>query len=1136
MYIDYTRSFRVGILDFPSAETVANMAQSRIDDYLFHETPYRRMGDEYEITLCESSILYKVVRSLVGRERRRKKIKEKYVNDNYEGRDDDGGDVRAVTESVLEGDDLLTRLIKRNVSYAACIRDGVDPDKHVCDAHMIMIGGELERKITRRLSDMLPDAGDTLRVDPTKRAVLKGAYISHGCLYYSVFREVNNNTICYEMGMNKEITFYLYDKEFNRGHKFFLKESDSSDDVSFELLCNNRDGKIIEMTHRDALAVYYEKCTHREWHRHVSPDLSLQIDYMSRVRDYSRSVDSHKNKRYLCYAQSIQICLDKLNVFEGNVIDSCRQLFMRGVTFWGISHTLNYEPSKSEHNKNYNKRMMMIKMKDGNERNALGGGGGGGGGGGFPSNKRRKLSRGRATAVAERGDGGADDEMGSAEHKNGIMYTFPSNKENSSSLFVQLGHSHFHNLRELQMTAQKLRVKHVYAVSARNVAKDSFGYICCKYVGNIGTAGKNMLFADGVEISYGHEDLVGIKVLLALSRDPDGLFDPENANDDALVVVLNNIITKYAVPAKAASSPRTRVKIIKIIKAAYEFAEVLFWTDEIKSDIRSAARRRHRNFLCVNITPGVPFRKFAGLRAFDLHDAYLSRTELEQFYVSVVRGDDAGPLKDASEIVEATNEFLYESIDRREIECCSALARKVGHKTEFTLPAKRAVAVNAYKSSLPDRAYITLARMTNKNVQIFVDPAAFERDELRKNGRSTNRFELIRRAAFDGKRLDGESPSNMYYFNTAFGDVDGINVEDAYVLDKNVNLHLWCVLSYSLAFEEPEGRVAVVLPSIFRNVCVTSRNADGEPFRVVVLMATIYSENDIAFPAFRNVRIYKSRDKKMNAYVVYAVVSEEILVSSVIRCEKEGRPPHSAFSGVSLETERFEHFKPNSGDSTRAGPRVYYRRLDFVGVFKSRHFNGIKIVNSFGQKGLATVDTDLSGPTALKTVEGPDDEPGDSVNLIANNCSLISRCASGQLLQMKQNFPCAVKVDGGSKTRGTVGRVPFFVTDNLPSLSIAPMRFDELQKTTYVANSLPLALNVRANYNINNVRGLCYPKDSRHVLNLYESIINSSFRMYKFDEPIYTTAEDVRTISEIYDEYRKTCEALTKCSKRKGTI
>lgn len=1111
------------------------MSQSNIDDYLYFSNPYRRVSDRYEITLCESSTLYKTLST----ETATAPVRETYIDDDHGG----GGGSRApeevpsLTRSVLLADDLLQSLVNRGVSYTACIQDGRDAEKHACDAYTVMIGGLVEKKILRLLNDMLETP---LRIDERKREILKGAYIAHGCLYYSVFREVNNNTIVYEMGKNKEITFYMYDKDFNRGHKLFLAEKTDGEPgtattTTVELLCNNRDGKIIKMSDGVALSIYYEKCTHRDWHPHISADLSVQIEYMTRVRDYSKSIDCHKNKRYICYAQSMQICFDKLNVFDDKVMDSCRRLFARGITFWGVSHTLNYEPSKDDHNKNYNKRMMLIKMNEQNEKRVNVA---------RPSKRRKLVRKNSTTTTTTTEDGGGngsggggccdgEDEMGSAEHKNGIMYKSRSNKDQSvSSLFVLVGHSNLHNLRALQMTAQKLRVKHVYAASARNVSEDSFGYVCSRYVGNIGSAGKNMLFVDGVQISYGHEDLVGIDILrkIATSAATDGIFriagnGDDHDHDDDVVVTLNNFVTRYAVSKTAVTAvdKENRLEIVKIVKSAYKFAEVLFWTD---------GEENKKRFVCINVTPGVAFRKFPGLRRYGgFHDFYLSRTELEQFYETIVRTDD-DDVDDGDDLVEATNKFLRRSVDREGLDCQSALAKCVDYKTDFTLPAKRSVAVGAYKSSLPSKSYATLARMTHKNLQIFVDPRAFEKDETLKNDRLINRFDLIRNVGGDGD--DERRVSNVYYFNVAFGDVDGLNVEDAYVLDADVDLHLWCVLSYSLTFEEPpEGRVAVLLPAIETCVCVSSRR-DGEPVQMTILLATVYAENEISFPVFKNVRIFKDAaggggvGRRGNVtYTVYAVVSDEVLVSLAKERDKVGELPYRAFRGILLETERFPRFKAASS-STTTSP-IFHRRIDFAGVFKCKRFDGIKIVNAFGQKGLATARANLSHPT----VEGPDDKRGDFVNLIANNCSLISRCAGGQLLQMKQNFPCAIASDDKRTVRGIAGRVPFFFTDNLPTSSTTPMRFDEMQKTTYVANSLPLALNVRANYNVNNVDGLCYPPDAVHVLRLYESIVHSSFRMNRFDKNMYTTQRDVDTIRKVFERYQENCQSITKCMKRK---
>lgn len=1046
-----------------------NVNQRLVYDYLFCESPYRHTSGKYRVTTCFNSVLYKTIKCLVTN-KQKTKYKE-YVKEAHENE---------FLKNILNCNDFLHHLIKRNISYAACVENFENPPKHVCDIHLIMIGSTLEKRILDILHNLLGENENALEINTNIHQLLTGTYISNGCLYYSVFREVNNNTICYEMGANKEITFYLYDKDYNRGHKFFLDENNV-------LLCNNRDGNTFQVSDPHVLELYYRKCTQDDWHPHIAANLPLQIDYMKCIRYNSRPVDSYKNKRYLCFPQSVQVCWDKLNLFDNDVMDSCRQLILRGFTIWGISHMLSYEPSKSEYNKNYNKRMMIMKMNDQNDV-AKGYG---------PSStvtnygiqkKKRKLSN-----NVEK----CRDKMGSAEHKNGIIYKSNKNKEQSISLFVQVNHSHFHNLASLQMTAQKLQCKHVYAPSARNVPKDSFGYICCKYIGNIGTAGKNMLFTDGVILSYGHEDLKGIKIFNTISNS-NNLFYSYNSTTlgkNDFVVVTNNIITKYAVSSKIWSKILYST-IVKKIKEAYEFAEILFW---INQDTNF-----HSNFICINMTTGIAFRKFAGLSMYNFQNIFLSRAELEQFYQIIIG-------QSTPNLVEETNQFLCNLLDQNQLECSSSLAKCVNSKTEFTLPPKRAVAVNAYKSSIPNKVYALLSQMIHKNFQIYVDPEAFERDEMLKRNHITNRFDMIR-DTFD-KELKNES--NIYYFNTAFGDVNGLNVEDAYVLDENINLHLWCILSYSLTFEEPpDGYVSILLPSIRQNTSVIFKTLNGEAVQFAILLGTIFSNDEITFPVFKNVCILKSNVRTKYLYTVYAIISDEILVKKF----SESSQLDIIFDAIRLQTETFECFKSSNNNK--------YRRIDFVGVFKSRHFNGIKIVNAFGQKGLATATTDLS---KLKTFEGPKNKSGDCINLIANNCSLISRCASGELLQMKQNFPCTTISNG--ETQGIIGRVPFFITDNLPSLSTAPMRFDEMQKIAYIANSLALSLNIRANSNMNNIEGLCYPRDSRHVLNLYESIINSSFRMHKFNESIYTTVGDINATLEEYEKYKNECNSVLKCMK-----
>lgn len=1324
------------------------MNQKTIYEYLYTTKPYRRVGTcndinsirctyndtqydndnndghtnnndndnkNFQITLCKQSSLYKNTSSIIRDHLYKNGIvktefRNKYIYDgiNNDTNRIDESDDKLLGEMITDKD-LLYRLIKRDIYYAACIEDYDDNNnndddpitnkhikekKHICDVHLIMIGSDTETIILNKLFVLLQqDFTDTIinsciRYNSRKHELLKGTYISNGCLYYSVFREVNNNSICHEMGMDKELTFYLYDMEFNRGHKFYVKEnkievvnseqqkdyieSDDGDDSNnssdekyktiYELTCNNRDGITIPVTTPDILLLYYKRCTPTKWHRHIVAHLHLQIDYMLQTRYYSRSVDSHKNKRYICYAQSVQICWDKLNIFDTGIMDSCRHLILRGFTLWGISHTLRYEQSKSEYNRNYNKRMVMINMGEYNGNTTA-----------ISTTKAAATNTSSASGIKKRtsttsailmkkrlkrkcenkhktpkykcqkrncvndDDEDDDDEeddinndvhshveketndvitkMGSAEHKNGIIFKSVKNKEQSSSLFVQLNHCHFHNLEDIQMTVQKLRVKHVYAMSAKNLPEDSLGYICCKYIGNIGTAGKNMLFVEGVEISYGHEDLISALILDIIAARTDIFYQYNERNipnDKDVVVVINNIITRYAISYEklydiainnnaADDDDQYRnskenvsqcniqyyYEIIKILKNVHKYTEVVFRTyrkcdnDEhyyhFERNQNQKRRTHHDNFLCINIVAGIPFKRFDCLKHFNFDDIYLSRIELEQFYVFIAAAEYMNAIYAGNEeiVVKATNKFLCEQIDKYNKGSpppCSSLARKVNHKTNYTLTSKSCVAVSAVKSSLPNKYFMLLSQTIHRNLQIYVDPIAFEKDELYRNNRHFNRFDVIKHS-FDNMISSSSSstsplPSSIsseYFLNTAFGDINGLNVEDAYVLDKNVNLHLWCILSYSLSFEEPNdlldtdrNSIHVVLSYPKRNMFVSLRNAQGAAIQLFVLLATIYSENEINFPVFKNVYVYKttspssSSSSSIYTYIIYVIISDDALLTVIRDYEQNNRQLHECFILFSIQTESFHKIPPassshvrkkatkitknkntnittNNNSSINSSIISKQRRIDLIAVFKCKSFNGIKIVNAFGQKGLASNETDLS---VLRTVEGPNNQPGDFINIVANNCSLISRCASGQLLQMLQNFPSTVKNDDiPSSTKGIIGRVPYFITDNTPILSKAPMRFDEMQKNAFAANALSLASGIRNKYNINNIEGRCYPNDCRHVLQLYESIINSSIRMSKCNQPLYTYMDDIDTIVHIYGKYKDKCEKMNKCMK-----
>lgn len=79
--------------------------------------------------------------------------------------------------------------------------------------------------------------------------------------------------------------------------------------LSLKSISEYRDGKFLNIAsaNSETLEKYYLERTHPEWHARINPHLSLQIRYMKDIQCHFISVDSHKNKRYVFYAQTVQI-------------------------------------------------------------------------------------------------------------------------------------------------------------------------------------------------------------------------------------------------------------------------------------------------------------------------------------------------------------------------------------------------------------------------------------------------------------------------------------------------------------------------------------------------------------------------------------------------------------------------------------------------------------------------------------------------------------------------------------------------------------------------------------------------------------------------------------------------------------
>jgi hypothetical protein len=186
---------------------------------------------------------------------------------------------------------------------------------------------------------------------------------------------------------------------------------------------------------------------------------------------------------------------------------------------------------------------------------------------------------------------------------------------------------------------------------------------------------------------------------------------------------------------------------------------------------------------------------------------------------------------------------------------------------------------------------------------------------------------------------------------------------------------------------------------------------------------------------------------------------------------------------VAVKKPTLLYVNNNDGDGqsmTSVEKRTSQFRIEASVIFETPHFDGIKLGTSAGQKGLAVVRKDVDEAFDAKK----------SIQLVVNNCSLVSRCAVGQLLQMNRNLPTLVKCRNSENKSATTtttkhnigicGYVPVFVMSNYITPSTAPMRLDQMHKCALIANSLPRCVNTKCCDNVANFEQLVLSTDSTY--------------------------------------------------------
>lgn len=1068
-----------------------------IYDHYYYDRPARVFSTGCAFTVCRESILYRRLAA---------------------------ADPRDAAVDVLE-------YMLYNVSnetglpsyYCCCMSyDG----GHVCNAIPLMIGSKLEKRVVLLLCSMLGlDAGALYDADYYHK-VFAGAFLVNGTFYYSVFRESNNNKVCHNKKSKfrgAETVCYFYDIKYNRGIKLFTKA-----DGGGALYVNDRDGREIADVNENTLKQLYKECLSRP--ELYTLDTRLVRGFFAAVERQGLSgIDGFKNKIYTNYTIGLNTFLDKLHP-SAMTHPMWNTSLMMGKINLGISQRLSYPKTKSEVKKQNEQKLKMC--TGGTSTGYL-----------VETQRRRntrKMTRARGARRPEAAAAATQPSkspLGSNEVKTvGLIEKLENGERNGPSTFNQVSVSYIPLIKVLSCTVQKLQAEHVHAESSKTVPEDASGFICMKYVGNISTAGKNMLFTDRVRVSYGHVRRVVARVELALETAAAARLVGARRRPlerGALHVVINNAVTEYAV-----AGDRVVDLMIHVKARAHRFA----WLKVVA------------DYACVYFYEGVPLlaaradeyayrllyeRRTTAVGAAALRETdeiCLSRHEMELLC------DPSGRASSTCETNRLINRcfrklavadyapFAYEratdddyaaSVDDRQ----SVLSKHTDQFTEFTPPSKRSVSVNARKSACINVYYKRAADLV-RGFNIFTDPDAYEAKVAERNlarhdvpGRVTaSAFAAMRGDATNCPQPQYADPSldNFYLLRTIFADIRGHNVEDANVLDASVDLCLTFAYSFSLTFVDRTARgVDVVVPDARGCARICAWDEDGRPTAVLFLLCTVHKDpadgDDIHFPPFRKVSVIKDAD---GSYRVYMLRNDAVLIRAVRALAGSAAAAEvvPADALVSLRTT-VSRFRANATD------RVVV--VDFRASGTADKYDGIKVVNSFGQKGLALVK-DLR--EYVRPCADPRSLAHCPVQLVMNVCSFVSRRPIGQHMQMSRNFRQETTSAAGEPC--TSGFCAVFFTEGEPTTKTCLVRLDEMMRSVIITAGLSCFQNMKASTdNVYNPNGVMCPPQTRQILDLYRCY-GAAYRIDGDEYSPYATRDEVTRLFDLYEACASRLRAL----------
>lgn len=891
-------------------------------------------------------------------------------------------------------------------SYAACLEYG---DEHVHDAILIMIGSDVEKQLLRQIG---------YRANVTESTCFRGCYISRGILVYSNNRECNNNIFAHSVpgfcttvkSWIPSVIVYLTSEETGKRHRLSIpySEIEHGRDIYVRL----DDGIDHVVRPGEYLDIVLDKSYIHETIVPVQNDYFAMFVFLTAVGDSMLPIDSFKNKIHVDYSYVIWVWARKTNIAA---LKNQLKIYTIGgdVVNAGLSELLQYKMSKRE-------RCKQAEVKRKQNNNSI---------------SSSVAATTAEAAVQANSSSSAPSSSSSAPSSSSIpmsiIFKKHANKNKFTSrkdvsLFLPVSTRSIIGIQFGFETTQNCTNSKIYKDVELVTKPDSIGYLDLRNVGNFNNAGKYTMILPSCAFSHCPPSTGNISTLWHHLRP---FCEPaswtENGNRARPYVVVNNVPRRARLNRDLSAT--VYLAIVAAIKSQLPFVECFVLV----------SRLDHITMLCINTIDCIVMNK--GLIR-ELPEVFVSRREIESlvfvndfFYDLDYRTRVSNETSSQAayrrlqvlineDIVAKTNEYILSCADDAYLSSQSAIGLSL--YPGFTPPAKINVMLRGIRSVVDNIDNMPFAYLMNKRIQVFADPVRAGEDDYA--------------TLFVRRRL--KSPwvaKNCYLIRSTFGDIDGMNSEDAFIVDRDYDFQLTCVYQFNITFSvSPPDNCRLVFnrqPLSFVN----------NKLVVAVGSACLFPGSSVQFNTFSRMEYCWIDDR---TFILYVNLADEAVLAKCKECS-------SNLSAMDVQTKCKSTIQTNK--------ETFYVHSSLT--FTSAGFDGMKLYTLAGQKGLVRRVKDIRARTG--------------VDVVVNNNTLFNRKPIVDILQLERHFP---RVHNGIKS----GLVAFMVVYANMSTFCAPGRLDLLYKSVMRSHGLIKTINQLLSRDVDNPRNVVVTPKCRKVLQL----------------------------------------------------